>query len=256
MRLLELTGIKHLKDKTPAEIIDYLSANEKTTLKHLGNGANGIAFTDGKTAYKFWHRDSAYEFFIKYVQDYQEYPCLPRLFSKVRNLPFNITSTDGTNVENGVKYIKMEILRPLSQDELNIKILTDEACEKLGVKSTINKLSINYAFDYPSRNKTIERGLMRVIESLFTHRFLDYDEEKMDINMNDASFFKMFDPAYLEIVKVTRDIVQFGNQYSFRADLHSSNFMVRPGTNQLVILDPIANDTDIDLNMELGAALR
>jgi hypothetical protein len=113
MLLKELLGIKKFKHKSPLEIYKWISDNFKEgSFEPVGHGASAIVLKRGNVAYKFWAYDSAYDMFVKYIQQNQRNKFLPKLLSPVKTLPGFMLP----NTSDRVKYIKMELLKPVSSN--------------------------------------------------------------------------------------------------------------------------------------------
>src|SRR5574344_1595042 len=128
MLLNELTGIKAIKDKNPLEILQWIKDQigvGRTGLRFLGKGSHGVALTDGKTVFKFWHRDSAYEKFVDFAR-YTNYDCLPKFKSGIKRLPFSFTTkTLDAFLDDYTKY-REDIEDELGVDIDELDIYSDE----------------------------------------------------------------------------------------------------------------------------------
>lgn len=219
MILTELTGIKHLKDKSPKEIIEYIRHMYKignTKLRLLGSGMNGAALTDGSNVFKFWYKDSAYEDFVRLCVREKGNPMLPVFKSDVRTLPLFLMG-------NKLRFVVMELLSPIGS---NYKISVSDS-ERPTLLSYFCE-SIN---DYVNSNKTFDdEGVQTVLEEVYG----------VDCRLNEQG---------MNFFNTIREIIEddFGEKGHI-SDLHNGNFALRG--SQLVILDPIMNSDDFDINLK------
>lgn len=246
MLLTELTGIKAIKDKSPVEIVNWINDNivqGRTNLQILGNGLHGVALTDGRTVFKFWHRDSAYEEFYKFVQDYGPCKYLPKFYTKVKRLPFEFstTSRNGDTIK-GFSYVKMEKLDPVS-GELNLfddaspfsevtleAIKVVEALKQFAHGTHTTKSALYYALMnkcYKDVEKVITmKGLGITLDDVY-EEYVKGEHVHSDIS---------------GIVEVIQDLQSMASLSQKDMDLHEGNFAMRDGC--LVILDPISDFLD------------
>lgn len=268
MKLFELTGIKHLKNKTPKELVDYVNTMHYgkglTNLRLLGTGANGVALTDGTNVFKFWHTDSAYMRFVEHCNKHKGNKFLPVFKSGVKHLPLNISSEyyeDGeTKKRTGVNYIKMELL---DQIDVGYKF-------KIFKDSVYNTIQFNQDEIGPLLseipNNTI--SLLMLLEDIRSIRYkLDLGKEEAVLSVlqecsTNSGFISTFGiNAYdVEIVEFTETIFDLVGSlgsvgmWDDYFDFHYGNFAMRG--EQLVILDPFANVSDIDINKIVLQSLR
>lgn len=222
MKLNELVGVKKFIGMNSTEVLDFLK-NTQGKLKPLGSGANAVALTDGTDVYKFWMLDSAYDKFIKYVQANQQNPFLPQLKSAVKTIPAFFLRHK--NAPDKIKYVKMEKLSPVQNVTGYEYPVSPDFAEKLNIDDAIDAIEA-----LPRR-------------SSFTEVL-----EKLKNNISKKPF--TMDPNTVAFLKTMHEIYGLvgGGAY---IDFHDGNFMLRG--DQLVFLDPLADDEDVELNDEFLA---
>lgn len=254
MKLFELTGIKHLKDKSPKELIQYITGENnagRTKLTILGAGSNGVALTDGSNVFKFWHRDSSYENFIQYAMKNQNNPHVPKIKSKIKTLPFNIESSNDGDTIKGIRYIKMEKLNPLPDSNVKINILSDKGCDELGVTTKTTEMRFDDVMLHCLFAPSVEVACQGLAQGILKQKNKDHNTDKLEKPYS-AGFLELFDRNFIGLINTLRDFILSSISEEDFPDLHSGNFLLR-NTGQLVIVDPIANMTDITLNADLMA---
>lgn len=209
MLLKELLGIKKFKHKTPLEIYQWIEDNFKEgSFKPVGHGASAIVLKRGDVAYKFWAYDSAYETFIKYVQQNQSNKFLPKLLSPVKTLPGFMLP----NTSHRVKYIKLELLEPVSS---NTKI------NNIQFKDVINDIiDIGFVDDYFENDR----------QTIFDTISEKYNSRDVEIFVNTILDIRNLNPDF------NIDIT----------DHDSNNLMDRNGTP--VIVDPLVDYKSLQYN--------
>lgn len=233
-RVDELVGVKKFAQMSHDDIYKYIEATfGDGEFDALGQGSNGIALGRGGTVYKFWFRDSAYEDFIAYCQEHQDNPFLPKFKSGIKELPaFFLRSLDAPD---RIRYIKME---RLSDDRkwLGVQV-TKYPGRVFEIEDLCNKIS---------RAIRMERGDYQNIVARFLLDFQDYEDEDEDEEAPPTELTPEFDL----LIKTVLDLYHLGGmQRKHRLDLHSGNFLARG--KQPVLLDPVANEEDLDLNMKI-----
>lgn len=240
MRLDELAGIKKFRDKNVNEVIDFIQKeflNGKTKLKYLGNGANGVALTDGTTVYKFWMFDSAYEDFINYAIKHQDNPFLPKLKSKIRTLPRVFNSIEawdyqGRNLDaSKVKYVKMEYLDRCTKRYF--KVFDTEDIVKQNSISVIDLFKVAHKFKGDPKKDLSQIADIMVSNDVWSHNFkaAQYEDK---VNKDLLNFV------------MTLGSIYSGLKFQHTFDYNPGNLAMRG--DQIVILDPVYNARDIDLN--------
>lgn len=228
MKLLkELLGVKKFQDQTADEVIDYLKSHF-SSLKPLGQGASGVALTDGANVYKFWLVDSAYDDFIQYCMKHQSNPLLPKLKSGIKTMPaFFLRHKDSPDV---VKYVKMERLTHALKSDCNVMI-----SKKL--ERWIDLEHLYYLIE--SENGEPEDVYLNLIDE-FKDSQIDVDDLTDEL--------KLLVETLCDIYELTQK--KNYKKKSHHPDLHLGNVMMRD--KQLVIIDPIANVDDLNLNATLS----
>jgi hypothetical protein len=202
MLLKELLGIKKLKNRSPLEIYKWITNNFKEgSFEPVGHGASAIVLKRGDVAYKFWAYDSAYDMFVKYVQQNQGNKFLPKLLSPVKTLPGFMLP----NTSDRVKYIKMELLKPVSSNtKINnipfddiIKTILDDVFDKidkihpssskdmdlfLNTLIAIKNLNPAFALDITGYDSNImyRDGTPVIVDPLVDYNSLQYNDFMMD----------------------------------------------------------------------------
>jgi hypothetical protein len=202
MLLKELLGIKKLKNRSPLEIYKWIADNFKEgSFEPVGHGASAIVLKRGDVAYKFWAYDSAYDMFVKYVQQNQGNKFLPKLLSPVKTLPGFMLP----NTSDRVKYIKMELLKPVSSNtKINnipfddiIKTILDDVFDKidkihpssskdmdlfLNTLIAIKNLNPAFALDITGYDSNImyRDGTPVIVDPLVDYNSLQYNDFMMD----------------------------------------------------------------------------
>lgn len=235
MKLFELTGIKHLKTKSSQDLLDFISHEFKmgrSKLRRLGKGSNAVVLTDGKQAIKFWHRDSAYEKFVEHCLANQNNPFLPKFLSKVKSLPLGINSTDSDGNElTGIRYVKMELLQPY--DETDFQLL-DPDVEGGGMFDIMEVMYMVDKFD------SLDDIILELVELYMEENRIDDHEFIENIHH--------IHPTALEFIETLFSIKQnVLTDYGDMLDSGYDNLAMRG--NQIVILDPVANDDDLTSNI-------
>lgn len=253
MRLDELAGAKKLSDMTPEQAIEFLEkefAAGRTTLRPIGAGSNGVALTNGQNVFKFWHRDGAYERFVKFCQREQS-RFLPKFKSDVRTLP-RLFSTlksfrdDDAGVLRGVKYVKMELLAPFKGDD-SFQIWNDKKIlDAIGVgrKDTdpygvLNYMGFESMFLWSGMGDTPREALVE----LLTHH-ADINDADVDL----VPYMEKMNRDLIEMMGVLVRMHKFMGKDD-RMDYGKRNLAMRG--EQVVILDPIVDDNDLALNQAM-----
>lgn len=247
MRVDELTGIKHLRNLAPQQVIDWLQTEfdaGRSKLRPLGRGSNGVALTNGTDVFKFWMFDSAYESFVEFCLKNQDNPYLPKFHSKIRTLPRIFNSIEAWNYEGNpidaskVKYVKMEMLEPFkhpgftlfADQKIRAKIEEEDDLANYVSAKTLMECGTEFNGNY-------QHDLMWLIEDLM-----------MDI--------KGFDAPYLQYIKhINPEVMNFITALGSIAEELGADYEFDPGDRnlamrgkQIVFLDPVVDDADMDLN--------
>jgi hypothetical protein len=225
MLLNELLGVKRLQHMSRFDLLNYLAG---TSFKPIGHGASATVMTDGTDVYKFWVQDRAYDAFVQYVSKNQSNPWLPKLKSPVKTLPaFHLRHS---KMPDRIKWVKLEKLTPIvtrADGHYMFKFSNDESVEALSL--------INFFIDLQDNSKSrIDNELARLISK----------QMFIETKLEQAS------PELYLLAKTAADIGRIVEaQHGTTNDFYSGNMMMRG--NQLVITDPIANDTDYKFNNAL-----
>lgn len=241
MKLYELAGIKQFKDLKAKQAIERIrrEANiNRTSLKFLGAGTNAVALTDGANVFKFWHRDSAYDKFVRLCQR-DDSPYLPKFKSKVKTLPALIK--DKFNKPIDVKFVKMELLKPWT-GMAAVPIWTDpELIKQVGKFK--NRAWFVSMFSAAQTAKTPEKTL----HELFNRSSEPFD----DPNFKYTEHLKEINSELIELLDVICKIVAIMSGKD-KLDIREVN-LARREDGHIVFLDPLANEDDLELNdMLLG----
>lgn len=191
-----------------------------------------------KQAIKFWHRDSTYEKFVDYCLANPNNPFLPKFLSKVKSLPLDINSIDiDGNVITGIKYAKMELLQ--LYDETNIQLL-DPDVEGGGA---FDIMEVMYMVDKFESLDNITHELVKL-----------YMEENDIVDYDFIDNIHHIHPTALGFIETVFDIKQkVLTNYNDMLDSGYDNLAMRG--NQIVILDPVANDDDLTSNISMFSHL-
>lgn len=227
--LLELAGVKRFRDKTASDILAYYRNKlGDGPVKLLGDGAHAAAIMIGQNVYKLWLQDSAYTDFVKYALQNQNNPFLPKFLSRIKQIPaFFRRHADAPDLIN---YIKMEKLLPVNKHytfHLNIQGQDANLFNSVTLLNTISALENTF--------NSIEPSFPAFVERLSEE--LEYELTEQDIT----------DDLKL-LVDTVIAIMNSNPNANHVPDLHLNNFMMRG--DQLVILDPIHNWQDTDINDE------
>lgn len=225
--LLELAGVKRFHDMTATEVILYIQDNfGSKNIKVLGNGVHAYAVMIGNAVYKFWLKDDAYTDFVKYCQSNKSNPFLPRFLSDIKRMPaFFIRHK---NAPDYVNYVKMEHLQNNDQKFQNF-VFTLNVPNDVDTKKRL--VGINQIIAFVDNASHTNDPV-----SSFLQLFSQYNEYKYT---ND----QLPDDMVL-FIKTLFEIKSLNHNYEL--DLHMGNFMWRG--EQLVILDPLFNSDDFNIN--------
>jgi hypothetical protein len=255
MKLQELAGAKRFNSTEGGGITDALDLLQaefeagRTSLRILGTGANGVALTNGTSVFKFWHRDSSYEKFVNFCHENNS-PFLPKFTSKIKNLSPRVFYTatadeDGENIVKGVKYVKMELLKPY-KGQGGCEVWADKNIQKaIGVDDpeldeygVVNFMSYEDIWNCSGMSRTPRGALM---ELLSHHAFLNDHLEYEEL----VPYLEKMNREIIDMVGVLVKLhTVFGKED--RLDFGPRNMALRG--DQVVILDPIVNDNDIIVN--------
>lgn len=230
----ELAGVKRFADMTATEVLDQFRATYGNgPIKLLGQGANGAALMIGSSVYKFWFLDSAYTAFVQYCKSHDNNPLLPKFTSNIKKMPaFFIRHEDAPDYVNFVKMEKLNSNRNILNYQFDLKYQPYETeFEKIDDGEVdITSIKLATALFYFDRLQDSEIPIL----TQFTKYLSNYHHMKYntDIIGDELTLF----------INTLWDIKQLG----FTLDLHDENFIMR--NDQLVILDPIADTNDLQLN--------
>lgn len=230
----ELAGVKRFADMTATEVLDqFRSTFGNANIKLLGQGANGAALLIGNQVYKFWMIDSAYTAFIQYCQSHENNPLLPKFTSNIKKIPaFFIRHENAPDYVNFIKMEKLTSNRNILNYQLDLNYQSyEEEFEKIDDGEVdITTIKLATALFYFDRLQDSEIPIL----TQFTNYLSNYHhmKYKTDILGNELTM----------LINTLWDIKQLG----FTLDLHDENFIMR--NDQLVILDPIADKDDLNLN--------
>lgn len=255
MFLTELTGIKKLSVKSAKGIIVWLKREFLTggsRLRVLGHGANGFALTNGKTVFKFWARDSAYEQFVLYAMKNQDNPFLPKFKSRIRTLPRAFSIEDFDAPVQKAKYVKMELLQPFKGAAV-IPMFKDPE-----IIAHIDKFISNLDPDFES----VEIGNDVPLEDIFDHTATLFhpNDDKHNISVvldmlchgkygTEFPYERFISKIDQQFLLFLRTIGAIADLVDVEFDYGKRNFALRG--QQLVILDPVCNDADLEFNYEM-----
>lgn len=248
MRVDELTGIKHLRDKPLNWIFHWLKrefCNGRTSLRLLGRGSNGVALTDGTTVFKLWVLDSAYEQFIEFCLKNPDNPFLPKLKSKIRSLPraldIDAWNEHGDSVDfSKIRYVKMEKLEPYRGDG-GFYLFPPDICRLVDEDDDL--------VCFVSFDTLLEYG------DYFTGDFHRDVSILFDDVMRGYAGYPKTVPYEKYASKINRELMALIKTITQLSDALTGDYRFDPGNRnlalrgkQVVILDPIVNDDDLDLN--------
>jgi hypothetical protein len=209
VKLYELVGIKKFADLDFKEVLATMHEYDAA-----GKGANAIVIKHGarNEVIKFWLEDAAYEDFINYVdKNPSEY--FPKLYSKPKELTaFFLRPKD---FPKKVKYVRMEELEAFKEPFSGFVDMLRDVIYLAGQTKTFDEFT-------KKRPK---------YDSL--DRWSKFDKEFIKVIFN---FVREIDS------RVSHSFLS-SNKHFF--DIHAGNIMMR-GTTP-VIIDPIANNTSMDL---------
>ena len=221
--LNELVGVKKFRGMTATEIQDWIDNNlGKGDARVLGRGAHGSAIMLGQNVYKLWLQDSAYEDFVNYALEHTGNPFLPQFLSGIKQMPaFFLKHKQAPDYVN---YIRMEKLTLALGKNFYVFNLTNGLTlnwhQALEVFYDLQRY--NNATDIPSN--------LNYITTLISEQLgTDVTQEHLPLDL-------------MTFLHTLMDIRNLGHSL----DIHHMNFMMRG--KQLVILDPIKNESDNNLN--------
>jgi hypothetical protein len=198
MKLNELTGIKNIH-KSYSDLLKYI---KELGFKFIGKGAYGRTYQGKNSVLKIFKNDLAYEKYVKFTKtipdQYKKF--VPKITS-VRRYPYDYK----------IKFVKIELLNKLDNDQKNIVNYTNE------IFISIFNVNKNYIFE----NINTEQKIISLISKnqKILKRFLE---------IKDFIDFEFL--IFLFYLK---------SKFKDRAwDINESNVMSR--NIQLVVTDPIA----------------
>lgn len=221
--LMELAGVKRFNTMTSREIAEYFKGlTGDQPVSFVGSGTSAIALKIGNTIYKFWQLDSAYEAFVKYCQGNTNNPFLPKFLSDIKTMP--AVFMRHTQAPDDVHYIKIETLQ--SNDDIMSTTFETKDGKSLTLHD-ITSIIINVKSFWTSPEKSLIKYLNSHLGGKYT--------------LDDLT-----DPLK-QLIQTLMDLRTLG----FKLDLHDGNFMMRG--NQLVIIDPLFDPADVNLNKRFRA---
>lgn len=227
MRLFELTGVKSLQYSSVTELINLL---QKGRFAEIGKGNFAKVFIGpDNSIYKFWLVDSAYEKFVDFALAHQSNPFLPKFKSKVKTLTRFFHSDP--SFPKKIKYIKMEWLQELS----NNYMLPGTLVPVVQIIKTLYKSCVV---------KDVDLETVDWVEKFGSNLRSEASERER------KNFYKfLYDLAYTLLDLDTLDVkdrVTAGDGPD-KLDLNEHNIMLRRGTDQIVIVDPVASEADAEI---------
>jgi hypothetical protein len=262
MRLDELLGYKKYQNMSFNEFLkDIISKNK--ALIDKGKFSFVAIPKEGNFVYKCWFEDRGYEEFIKIVQAHQDNPFFPKLYGKVRKIPFFFKRP--ASIDGYLHVVKMEKLETADDKEgmdavLDLLFMIDASGEQNMTdgedptkEKVLNQISkaLSYANRDVERNQKIndkrrdDHVQHNSDVTKFTLEKSDYDlhratEYKKHIEHNLGNIEKEID-YFVEALKLLHSVVKSEKVVS---DMHDRNFMLRG--HQIVITDPFVTNDDID----------
>lgn len=231
--LTELIGVKKFKDMSSDEIRTYLektfnAANGPMKVKLLGQGAHAVAVQIGNYAYKFWLVDDAYERFAEYAIKHQDNPLMPKIYGGIKSVPAFFLKHEAAPAR--VKYVKLELLQPVESEQHSLVVLENNPSTIRLDRFIANTYRWIHDADW-------QKSLMSWIPGAVRPPSFEFPEGTTFDDLSDE----------LKLWATTcRELYDINNQES-DLDLHSENLMARG--NQPVILDPVADENSMNLNL-------
>jgi hypothetical protein len=248
MRLDELIGIKHLATKHPVEVVNWLKQefdSGRTKLRLLGRGSNGVALTNGEIVFKLWLKDSAYEDFARLSMKHQDNPFFPKFKTGIRSLPrvfqsLEVYDKDGEQIDlSAIRYVKMELLQPYAglggfyifeDPAIRREIEAEDDLSNFVDTETLMEWGVGFTDDDERNINYLIRDYLQDYSG-FT---APYDKYRKHINPELVGFMRA--------LGIISDAMPSGHRF----DSGKRNLALRG--KQLVILDPVVNDDDLELN--------
>ena len=233
--LLEVVGVKRFQDMTASEVLDYMKSTlggGGRNIKVLGQGASGVAIQIGNNVYKMWMLDSSYETFVKYCLEHQDNPFLPKFQSGIKRMPAFFVRHE--EAPDHINYVKMEKLVNIGSRfhsygfNLNVEFEDEEDEDERGHLSYLRLQDAIYICQ--EIGNTVIPPLVEFVQLLNKRNGHTYTHDDLSADL------KLF-------IATIQDIKQLNHSL----DLHQANFMGRED-GQIVIIDPIANKDDLNLN--------
>jgi hypothetical protein len=221
--LTELMGVRKFTNMTSSQVIKYLRDTFGIgDVSILGSGACGVAIKIANNVYKMWMLDSAYGDFVKFCQANPNNPTLPRMLSGIKRIPAFFLRHQ--SAPNYINYVKIEQLQPVDYTQFRFIIQN----------TSVSAIDVVSLFDTCRRSDDIHADIV-----LRLNRRAEFVDQELLTVDDFSSDLKSFIDALIGIYKIRR----IGGH---ELDFHSGNFMARG--DQLVIIDPLYNEDDLDMN--------
>jgi hypothetical protein len=226
MKLIELFGVKKYHKETFESLVKAFQAD--TGYKFLGKGYFAYVFKHPTKdeVLKFWIQDTAYEKYIDYCKQNSS-PYLPKIYGSVKSLSTFHKRLAG--FPEKIKYVRMEYLIELSNNDLKAAHTPKQIIDSM--THFFSRISPEKYLEYTKSGEWDPRAKrLRQVE--------------VDIywpNGIPSNIIELYETASkLPLAEMER------------LDLHANNIMVRPSDNHLVLSDPVASDSDIDVMDEIN----
>lgn len=213
MKLVELTGVKHLSQYYLSDLIEYFIGH--TGYSYKGEGASGTVFRHPTKPeiIKFWAIDDAYDTFIEYLQTHHDEHLVkvlqqPKTLTMFHTRP--IKDQDGDELPSKFKYVRLELLTPLKPGQPV------------------------YGIDLHKLIKQMYDAFAEQPSSVFFKARLDKIiayAHKVAVGNVDEDGLRKFFQVYIDMFN------EFGHEFNY--DLSVGNIMLR-GTTP-VIIDPFSD---------------
>lgn len=219
------------KEQKPYD--DFIDFLQKKGWRKIGFGAFGIVFEKLNKNYviKVYYNDPAYDRFLDFIEQNQNDPHIPKINRRIIRQP---KDSRDFNYDYGV--VAIEKLGKLERPRWRWDMVSMFQKFLKGVDV------LNLSFD-----EYIDKSIKSVRQNL---------QEDIDF-YNDDPHEKYYSLSYRKLLKrldyfVESNLGLFKTFYKFKKflednnathqfDLHSGNFMIRPSTGEIVVIDPIAS---------------
>lgn len=218
------------KEQKPYD--DFIDFLRKKGWSQIGFGSFGTVFGKSNKNYviKVYHDDPAYERFLDFIEQNQNDPHIPKINRRIIRQPKDSRDSD---YDYGVVAIEKLGKLERSRWRWDMVPLFQKFLKGIGV--------LNLSFD-----EYIDKSIKSVRQDL---------QEDIDF-YKDNPHGKYYSHSYRKLLKrldyfVESNLGLFKTFYKFKKflednnathkfDLHSGNFMIRPSTGEIVVIDPIA----------------